>query len=137
MKSDMVAMVGPRDNHGLAMEYGDLHYRIAVVHFILGVGLLVAPAVLGYVGVMPAAVSNGLSGVLLILMAISSVLVLRPNERLVQAMVGAWLVVSPFVGGFSDLTAPMAASTAIGAVVAIFAVAELVLMSMAAPSRRR
>ena len=110
------------------MEYGDLHHRIAVGHLILGVCLLLAPGVLAYVDVMPAAVSNWLSGVLLILMALSSVLALRRNERLVQAIVGAWLVVSPFVAGFADLTAPMAASAAIGAIVAILAVVDLVLM---------
>jgi len=65
---------------------------------ILGVWLLVSPMVLRY-GEMGAAQNAFLVGVLLIVIEAVELTVFRPWEEWINVILGAWLVISPWVLG--------------------------------------
>lgn len=84
--------------------------RLTYVNLILGVWLIIAPAVLGYLSTSRIAAANEIAlGVLLI--AASWWIVARTGHPYVsgfQLLCGAWLILAPFVlryGGLSQLNA--------------------------------
>jgi hypothetical protein len=99
------------------------------VHFFAGIVLLASPLVFGYIEVRPATVSDWVGGILLLLLAMSSVLAPRPLQAWVILVVSIWLVASPFVLAFTGLAAAMWTTILIGVVAGMGAVVQLVVIS--------
>jgi len=83
----------------------------------LGIWLLIAPAVLGYVDAY--AVNNDrLLGILIAASAIAGLW--APKARFVNVVLGAWLIIAPFVLGYFGGNA-VANDIVVGVAVAVFA----------------
>ncbi|MDC0740989.1 SPW repeat domain-containing protein [Polyangium mundeleinium] len=87
------------------------------INVALGIWLLIAPALLGYVDAY--AVNN--DRLLGILIAASAIVALwAPKARFVNVVLGAWLIIAPFVLGYFGRNA-VANDIVVGIAVAVFA----------------
>ena len=72
-----------------------------VVNAVLGLWVIISPWVLGFEGSSMAMSNAVIVGVLLVATALGAVFVPRAWEEWTEAGIGLWLVVSPWVLGFS------------------------------------
>jgi hypothetical protein len=71
------------------------------LNLLLGTGLFFSPWLFGFEAEQPAAFSAHLIGALIAVMALLELFVFQAWEELVSGLLGAWLVISPWVFGFS------------------------------------
>lgn len=69
--------------------------------FLLGAGLFFSPWVFGFGTEQPAAINAHVVGAIIAVIALMELFVFQAWEELVGGLLGAWLVVSPWVLGFS------------------------------------
>lgn len=71
------------------------------VNFLLGLGLFLSPWALGYGTEGSAALSAHIVGVIIAVMALAALFAFRIWEEWISAVLGAWLIVAPWVLNFS------------------------------------
>jgi len=89
---------------------------------LLGAWLVVSPSVLGY-SLDEAAAGNamGVGAALLAFNVISACRLIDEGQELLNIVIGAWLLLSPFAFGFPPSSAAGVDTMAVGAVVALLA----------------
>jgi SPW repeat len=91
------------------------------LNLLLGVALFVSPSVLGFASEQTAASNAYVVGVIIAAMAIAALFAFQPWEEWVSAVLGAWLVISPWVLGFSGNAGALLTHLLIGIVAIILA----------------
>ncbi len=76
------------------------HWQDAV-NAVIGVWMVVSPWALGYAGETAAATNAVLAGAVLLAVALGAMLMPRAWEEWSEAVVGLWLVASPWIVGFA------------------------------------
>jgi hypothetical protein len=105
------------------------------INLILAVLLFISPWVLGYTGT--AAMTNALiAGVVIAILAIAALVSFAKWEEWVNLIVGLWVLISPWVLGFTAATAALWSHVVIGIVVAVLAAVELWLVAQDSPPRQ-
>ncbi len=89
-----------------------------IVNVVLGIWLIAAPAVLGYVSSSAAATNAWVVGVIIAVAAIAALVAFQKWEEWVNMALGAWLIVSPWVLGFADLGVALWNQIIVGVLVA-------------------
>jgi len=84
---------------------------------LLGVWLLLSPWVSRFSGDITATVNSVVVGVALLAAALGAMLMPRAWEEWTEAVLGLWLIVAPWVLGYSGLANALYASVVIGIVV--------------------
>ena len=98
---------------------------INIITALSGVFLLGSPWLFGFLGEQTAMWSAGVIGVLTIILALAGFIELREWEGWASLALGLWTAISPWVLGFSGVTAAMACHLGVGLVVAALAGLEL------------
>ena len=88
---------------------------------VLGVWLALSPWIVQYASHTTAMTNAVIAGVLLIAAALGAMLVPRAWEEWTEAALGVWMVISPWVLGFSTETNAMNTAVGTGIVVAALA----------------
>lgn len=96
-----------------------------VVNVIAGICLALSPWVLGFTGTAAAAWNAWIVGVVIALIAIGALVAFAEVEEWANLILGIWSVISPWVLGFTAVTAAMTAHIIIGLIVAVLAAIEL------------
>lgn len=91
-------------------------------NLILGLWLIASPWALGYQGAANATWNSVLLGLLIGAVALYAMVQVFAWEEWGNALFGAWLVVSPWILGFSGMAAAMWNAVIVGAVVLVLAV---------------
>lgn len=92
---------------------------------VLGIVILASPWFLGMMEMQAAAMNAMIVGLAVVLISALALGWLRPWEEWINVALGLWLVASPWVFGYSQLTEPMAAHVILGLLVAVLAGSEL------------
>jgi SPW repeat len=92
-----------------------------VVNAVLGLWVIISPWVLGFDGSSMAMSNAVVVGVLLVATALGAVFVPRAWEEWTEAGIGLWLVVSPWILGFSGHRNAMLSTVIAGAIVVAMA----------------
>jgi len=92
------------------------HWQDAV-NAVLGVWLVLSPWAAGYWDDLAASTNAVLIGLALSAAALGAVLAPRAWEEWTEAVLGLWLIVSPWALGFSAVAAAMAVAVATGIIV--------------------
>lgn len=82
-----------------------------VVNLIVGLLLIISPWVLSFAGIQVALWNAVIFGIVIALLALSTLLRFKDWEEWVDMVVGVWLIISPWVLGFAATTAT---ATAVG-----------------------
>ena len=91
------------------------------INFLLGLGLLLSPWTLNYVAEGGAALNAHIVGAVIVLMALAALFAFRFWEEWISAVLGAWLIVAPWVLNFSGNSVATRAHVLIG--IAVFVLA--------------
>lgn len=91
------------------------------VNFLLGVALFVSPFVLGFGSELTPALNAHIIGAIIAILALATMLAYRLWEEWVNAALGVWLVIAPWVLGFSSHTTAKTAHVLIGAATLVLA----------------
>lgn len=97
------------------------------VNALLGAWLVVSPWVLGYQAETAAMANAVVIGLALAAASLGAIFVPRAWEAWTEAILGLWLVASPWLLGFSGLDAAMATAAISGVVVLALALWELAI----------
>ena len=92
-----------------------------VVNALLGVWLVLSPWIVGFQGERTPTANAVVVGVALIAAALGAMIVPRAWEEWIECALGVWLVISPWVLGFSTMRDPMLSTVISGIVVAVLA----------------
>ena len=90
-----------------------------VANFLLGISLAVSPWALAYADQTAAAWNATLTGVALGLVAVSAAMTYQEWQEWITAALAGWLVVSPYLLGFSTMQAASWTHFIIGVLVAV------------------
>ena len=101
--------------HNLTTDWQDS------VNFLLGLGLFLSPWALGYETEGSAALSAHIVGVIIAVMALAALFAFRIWEEWISAILGAWLIIAPWVLNFSGNSVATRAHVLIG--IAVFVLA--------------
>ena len=91
------------------------------VNLILGIWMLISPWVLNYSGEAAAMWNAVILGILIGAVAIGALVQPKAWEEWANAVLGIWLVISPWALGFSMSSEPMANAVIVGVVTAALA----------------
>lgn len=91
------------------------------INALLGIWLMLSPWAVGYSDDRVALANALVVGVALVAVAAGAMLVPRAWEEWTEAVLGVWLVASPWVLGFGGLTGAMRAVVATGAAIMVLA----------------
>jgi hypothetical protein len=91
------------------------------VNVVLGLWLIVSPWVLGYAMQTTPAWNAYVLGVIIAVAAIAALVAFHAWEEWVNVVLGIWLVVSPWILGFTTLTAALWNQVVVGIVVGALA----------------
>lgn len=83
------------------------------LNVLLGLALFISPWALNYVG-GSAALNAHIIGAIIAVMALAALFTFRVWEEWISAVLGAWLIIAPWVLNFTDHTAAMRTSFLIG-----------------------
>lgn len=89
---------------------------------LLGLGLFLSPRILNYVAESNAALNAHIVGTVMVLMALAALFAFRIWEEWISAVLGAWLVVAPWVLDFSGHSAATRTSVLIGIAAFVLAI---------------
>ena len=92
------------------------------VSLVLGLWMLISPWVLQYQGQTTATWNAVIVGILIAAVAVSALVQPKAWEEWAGAVLGVWLVISPWILGFAAITEPMANAVIAGVVTAALAV---------------
>ena len=92
------------------------------INALLGIWLVFSPWAVGYAGDKVALANALIVGVALVAVAAGAMLVPRAWEEWTEAVLGLWLVGSPWLLGFAGLATAMHAVIATGVVIVVLAV---------------
>lgn len=84
------------------------------VNLILGAALFVAPWVLGFAGEQAPAFNAYIVGAVIVALALAALFAFQVWEEWVSAALGAWLIISPWVLGFSGHTEALYSHVLVG-----------------------
>jgi len=104
----------------MAIERKVKHWQDPV-NLILGLWMLISPWVLGYQGETTAMWNAVVLGILIGAVAIGALAQPKAWEEWANVVLGIWLVISPWVLGFSTMREPMANAAIVGVVTAVLA----------------
>lgn len=71
------------------------------LNFLLGAALFLSPSLVGFNDVSPAAANAYAVGLIIAVMALSALFAYEPWEEWVSAVLGVWLIVAPWMLGFT------------------------------------
>jgi SPW repeat len=91
------------------------------VHAVLGAGLVLAPWAVGFAGDTVATVNAVVAGLALVAGALGAMLMPRAWEEWTEAVLGLWLIVSPWALGFSAQADARRATVVTGIAVVVLA----------------
>lgn len=91
------------------------------INVVLGLWLVVSPWALGYATQTAPAWNAYVLGVIIAVAAIAALVAFHTWEEWVSVVLGAWLVVSPWILGFTSLTAAFWNQIVVGLVVGVLA----------------
>lgn len=91
------------------------------VNFILGLWLIISPWVLGYATTYPAW-NAWIIGVIIAVAAAATLVAFHQWEEWLNVVLAAWLIVSPWLLGFSTMTAEVSNQVIVGIVVGVLAI---------------
>ena len=106
----------PRLDDRLASQWKDAG------NLVLGLWLAISPWALSYAGEFRPAWNAHIVGVIIAIAALAALTAFQQWEEWVNAALGAWLIVSPYLLGFSALTSALWNQIIVGLLVAILAV---------------
>lgn len=92
------------------------------VNFVLGVWLFFSPWIIGFTGETAPAWNAYVLGVIIAVAAAAALVEFAKWEEWANALFGAWLIVSPWILGFSGLAAAMWNAVIVGLIVLVLAV---------------
>jgi hypothetical protein len=90
-------------------------------NFLLGICLIVSPWVLDYADQAAAAWNVAVTGLAIAVVAASTLLIYHEWGERITALLAAWLLVSPYILGFSTMTAASWTHFVAGVLVAVLA----------------
>lgn len=93
-----------------------------VANLVLGIWLLLSPWILAYAAETTAAWNAYVLGVIIGVAAVAALVAFHEWEEWVNAVFGAWLIVSPWVLGFGALTAAVWNQIVVGVLVGALAI---------------
>lgn len=93
-----------------------------VVNCLLGVGLFFSPWLFGFEAEQTAAWNAHVIGAIIAVMALAAIFAFQDWEEWVSVALGAWLVISPWVLGFSAISTAMLTHVLIGIAALILAI---------------
>ena len=96
-----------------------------IVNAIVGAGLFLSPWLFGFDGEQAASWNAWIGGLLVAIIAVAAVTDLETWEEWVNMAIGLWLMISPWVLGFTGLTNAFWGTLMAGLVVAVLAAVEL------------
>jgi hypothetical protein len=96
-----------------------------IVNAIVGAGLFLSPWLFGFDGEQAASWNAWIGGLLVAIIAVAAVTQLETWEEWVNLAIGLWLVISPWLLGFTGLTNAFWGALIAGLVVAVLAAVEL------------
>lgn len=91
-------------------------------NLVLGIWLVVSPWALAYAGEATAAWNACIVGVIIAVAAFAALIAFQKWEEWVNAGLAAWLIVSPFILGFSALTTALWNQIIVGLLVGCLAI---------------
>jgi hypothetical protein len=114
---------------------------VSGANILLGVWILISPFALAFHHFAPALWNNTLAGILIGLLALVRVSSLYDHPRWsgCNALLGVWLVISPFLLGFGHLMSAMLNNIIVGTLIAVLALASILASKLehgAAPDAR-
>ncbi|MFC7399987.1 SPW repeat protein [Chelatococcus sp. GCM10030263] len=86
---------------------------------------MLTPWVFGFTGEATAAWNAWIVGALMALVAIGALVAFAEWEEWANGVLGVWAIISPWILGFSGITAAMASHVVISLIVAVLAAVEL------------
>lgn len=92
-----------------------------VVNLLLGVWLFLTPWIFGYAGTTTAAWNAWIAGALIAVLGVAALAAFAEWEEWIEVLAGIWVAISPWVLGFSAVTAAMGWHLIVGIVVAVLA----------------
>jgi hypothetical protein len=93
-----------------------------VVNCLLGVALFFSPWAFGFATDQPAAWNAYVVGAVIAVMALSAMVAFHDWEEWVSVALGAWLVVSPWILGFTALTSATLIHVVVGIATLVLAI---------------
>jgi hypothetical protein len=96
-----------------------------VVNLVLGFGLLISPWLLNFTSDMTASRNAWICGLVIALVSIAALSAFAAWEEWVNLILGAWVLVSPWILGFQGTSAAVSIHLAVGALVALIAAVDL------------
>jgi hypothetical protein len=96
------------------------------INLILGIGFALSPWVVGYMDLGGATASAVVAGLLLAAGALGASLVPKAWEEWSEVLIGGWMVISPWVLGFTGTGAAASTAVIIGVVAIVLAAWRLV-----------
>ena len=96
-----------------------------IVNAVVGAGLFLSPWLFGFAGQQAASWNAWIGGLLVAIIAVAAVTQVETWEEWVNLAIGLWLVISPWVLGFTGLTNAFWGTLMAGLVVAVLAAVEL------------
>jgi hypothetical protein len=115
------------------MEHRNEAY-IDWINLLLGIALLISPFFMGFATGVP--MTNAvLAGVIIAALAIAALVSFAQWEEWLNLILGLWVLVSPWVLGFTGIAVAFQTHVVIGLAVAILAAVELFLVMRHPPTR--
>ncbi|HEX2842892.1 SPW repeat protein [Hyphomicrobium sp.] len=93
-----------------------------VLNCLLGIGLFFSPWALGFAGEHFAAMNAHVIGAIIAVLAIAAILAFQDWEEWISVVLGAWLIVSPWVMSFSTVRPAMLTHVLIGIATVVLAI---------------
>jgi hypothetical protein len=115
------------------MEHRNEAY-IDWINLLLGIALLISPFVMGFATGTPM-INAVIGGVVIGAIAIAALVSFTVWEEWLNLLLGLWVVISPWVLGFTEMTTAFQTHVAIGFAVAVLAAIELFLVRRHPPTR--
>jgi hypothetical protein len=92
------------------------------VNLVLGAWLALSPLILGYTAQNEAALNAYVAGAAIVILAASAIWYFQQWEEWINALLGLWLIVSPWILGYSTLEVPLWNQIAVGVLTAGLAI---------------
>ena len=95
------------------------------VNLVCAVLLFISPWILAFSGDVTATRAAWITGVVVAIFAVAALVQFAEWEEWISALLGVWMIVAPWVVGFSTIGVAVAAFVVLGLVVAIASAAEI------------
>ena len=92
------------------------------LNFLLGAGLFFSPWLFGFGAEQPAALNAYVVGAIIAVMALMALFAFQAWEEWVSGLLGAWLLISPWVLGFSGSSTALLTHVVVGTAAIVLAI---------------